>query len=106
MFVTEDLAALWVGPRHHMLDGTILSCRIHRLKDQQDGIAVGCVQKLLQGTQLHNVLCQQFLIVLLRLVDRLHVRRPLSEVDNVSLPNAKIPRIDFHRYPFAARCSK
>ena len=39
---------LRVDPRHHMLDRAIFPCRIHRLEDQQDGIAVGCVVKLLQ----------------------------------------------------------
>jgi len=55
MFEAEYLATLWVDPRHHMLDGAILPSRIHRLKDQQDRIAVGCVEKLLQCAQLRNV---------------------------------------------------
>ncbi len=33
--------------RHHMLDRAVFSRGIHRLKDQQDGIAVGRVQQLL-----------------------------------------------------------
>ena len=90
MFKAEYLAALWVNPRHHMLDGTIFSGRVHRLKDQQDGIAVGCVEKFLQRAQLRNVLSQEFLIVLLRLVHGLHVRPPLPEADLVSFPHTKI----------------
>jgi len=58
MFKAEYLAALWIDSGHHVLDGAIFSGRIHRLKDQQDGIAVGCVEKLLLRTQLRNVLSQ------------------------------------------------
>ena len=75
---------------HNVLDGSIFSRRIHRLKDQQDGIAVGGVEKLLQRAQLRNVLSQKFLIVLLRLVHRLHVRPPLPEADLVCFPHTKI----------------
>ena len=91
MLEAEHLAALRIDPGHHVPDGAILSCRIHRLKDQQDGIAVGCVEKLLQRAQLRNVLFQQLLIVLLRLVHGLHVRRPLPEVDLVVLPARESP---------------
>ena len=47
MLEAEHLAALRIDPGHHMLDGAVFSRRIHRLKDQQDGIAIGCVKKLL-----------------------------------------------------------
>ena len=84
MLEAEDLAALRVDPGHHMPDGAVLSRRIHRLENQQDRIAVGCVVKLLLRAQLRNVLLQQFLILLLRLVHGLHVRRPFLEIDLVS----------------------
>ncbi len=90
MFEAEDLAALRVDPGHHMLDGAVLSRRVHCLKDQQDGIAVGGVEKLLQRAQLRDVLPQQLLIVLFRLVHGLDPRRPLPEIDLVSFPHAKI----------------
>jgi len=48
MFETENLAALRIDTGHHVPDGAIFSGRIHRLKDQQDGVAVGCIVKLLQ----------------------------------------------------------
>ena len=47
MFEAEHLAALRVDPGHHVPDGAVFSRRIHRLKDQQDGMAVGRVEKLL-----------------------------------------------------------
>ena len=40
MLEAEDLAALRVDPGHHVADRSVLSRRIHRLKDQKDGIAV------------------------------------------------------------------
>jgi hypothetical protein len=52
MFEAEYLAPLRVDPGHHMLGGTVFSRRIHRLKDQQDGIAIRCVEKLLQRARL------------------------------------------------------
>src|SRR4029077_12344544 len=58
MLAAADLAALWVDPGHHVLDSAILPRRIHGLKDQQDGIAIRCVEKLLQRTQLRNLLGQ------------------------------------------------
>ena len=36
----ENLAALRIDPGHHVLDGAVLAGGVHRLKDQQDGIAV------------------------------------------------------------------
>ena len=47
MFETEDLAALRVDARHHMLDGAVFSGGVHRLEDQQDRVAVARVQQLL-----------------------------------------------------------
>src|SRR5580704_2983346 len=47
MFEAEYLAALRVDPGHDVPDSAVLSRRIHGLKDQQDGIAIGRVEKLL-----------------------------------------------------------
>ena len=90
MLEAEYLAALRVDPGHDVLDGAVFSRRIHRLKDQQDGIAVGCVEKLLLRTQLRNVFFQKLLVLLFRLVDGIDLRRPLFEIDLVSFPHAKI----------------
>jgi len=84
-----------------MLDGAILPSRIHRLKDQQDRVAVGCVEKLLQCAQLRNVLFQKFLIVLLRFIYGLDVRRPLPKIDLVTFLDAEVFRTDFHFHPFS-----
>ena len=43
----EHLAALRVDAGHHMLDGAVLSRRIHRLKDEQHRIAVGRIMQFL-----------------------------------------------------------
>ena len=90
MFEAEHLAALRIDPGHHVPDGAVLSRRIHRLKDQQDGIAVGCVEKLLQRAQLRDVLLQKLFVLILRLVHGLHLRRPLLEIDLVSFRHAKV----------------
>ena len=91
MFEAKHLAALWINARHHVLNGAIFFGRIHRPKDQQDGIAVGCIEKLLLRAQLRDVFCQQLLILLLRFVHGLHGRRPFFQVDLISYPHPKIP---------------
>ena len=47
MFEAEHLTALRVDAGHHVPDGAVFSRRIHRLKDQQDGMTVGRVEQLL-----------------------------------------------------------
>ena len=47
MLEAEYLAALGVVPGHDVFDSAVFSRRIHRLKDQQDGIAIGRVEKFL-----------------------------------------------------------
>ena len=64
VFEAEDLAALRIDARHHVPDRAVLAGGVHRLKDQQDRMAVGGVMKLLQGAQLRDVLGQQLLVVL------------------------------------------
>ena len=61
MLEAEDLAALRVDAGHHVLDGAVFARRVERLKDQQHGVAVGRVEKLLQRAQLRNVLVQELL---------------------------------------------
>ena len=90
MFKAEHLAALGIDTGHHMSDGAVFSRRIHRLKDQQDGMAVGRVEKLLLRTELRDVFFQRLFAMLLRLVDGIDLRRPLLEVDLVSLTHAKV----------------
>jgi hypothetical protein len=64
MFEAEYLTALRVDPGHDVPDGAIFARRIHGLKDQQDGIAIGRVEKLLLCTQLPDVPPQKFLVLL------------------------------------------
>ena len=90
MLEAEHLAALRIDPGHHVLDGAVFSGRIHRLKDQQDGMAVGGVEKLLLRAQLRDVVFQKLLILLLRLVHGIDHRRPFLEVDLVSFPHPKV----------------
>jgi hypothetical protein len=52
MFEAEDLAALRIDAGHHVPDGAVLSRRVHGLKNQKKGIAVGCVVQLLQCAEL------------------------------------------------------
>jgi hypothetical protein len=46
MFVAENLAALGIDAGHDVTDGAVLSGRVHCLKDQQEGIAIGGVEHL------------------------------------------------------------
>ena len=47
MLEAEHLATLRIDPRHHMADRAVFSSGIHRRKDQQDGIAIVRVERLL-----------------------------------------------------------
>ena len=58
LFETKNFAALRIDPGHDVPDGTVLAASIHPLKNQQQGIAVGCVVKMLQRAQLLNVFFQ------------------------------------------------
>ena len=73
-----------------MPDRAVLACRIHGLEHQKDGMAVGCVEKLLLGTETRDMVCQQFLVLLLRFVNRIDHRRPFLEVDIVSFLHTKL----------------
>jgi hypothetical protein len=100
MLEAEYLAALRIDPGHHVLDGAILSGRIEGLKNQQNRVVIGCVEKLLLCAELRNVLFQEVLVLLFRHVYGLDDRRPLSKVCVVSFPHPEILRIDLHPYPF------
>ena len=77
LFEAEHFAAFRIDPGHDVANGAIFAGGIHALENQQQRIVVRGIVKVLQGTQLFNMLFQQFLIFLLRFVDRLHYRRPL-----------------------------
>jgi len=86
---TENVAALGVDSRHDVPNGAVLTGGVHPLKNQQQGIAVGRVVKLLECAQLCNVFFQEFLILLLRLAIRFNDRRPLLEVEPFPDPTWK-----------------
>src|SRR6202050_4568696 len=96
MFEAEHLTALGVDAGHHVLDGAVFSRRIHRLKDQQDCMPIGRVEKLLLRTKLPNVFFQKLIVLLFRLVHGIDLRRPFFEIDVVSFPYAKDVGINFH----------
>ena len=81
LFETGNLAAFRIDPGHDVPDGAVLAGSVHPLKNEQQRVAVGRVVKLLQPAQLLDVFSQEFLILLLRLEERLHNRRPVSEFD-------------------------
>jgi len=61
LFETEYLTALRIYPGHDVPDGAVLAASVHPLKNQQQGIAVGRIVKLLQRAQLFNMFSQEFL---------------------------------------------
>ena len=61
VFEAEHLAALRIDPRHHVPDGAVLAGSVHRLKDQQQRIAVGRVVKTLQRAQLLHLFSEAVL---------------------------------------------
>jgi hypothetical protein len=78
-----------------MLDG-VLTGRVRRLQDQQDGVRVGRLEQLLKRAQLSDVLAQEFLVVLLRAIHGVDESRPFLEFARVFLANPKICRNRLH----------
>ena len=73
-----------------MADDAVFSGRIHRLKDQQDGIAIGRVEQLLLRAQMRDVFVQKLFVLLLRLVYGIDLGRPLFKIDLMPFLNAKV----------------
>ena len=90
MLEAEDLAALRIDARHHMPDGAVFSCRVHRLENQQHGMAIGRVEKLLLRAQLLRRALRVVFVLLLRFVYGIDLRRPLLEIDLISFPHPEI----------------
>ena len=57
----EDLAALRVDARHHVLDRAVLAGGVHRLEDQQDRPGIRGVEPVLGLGQLGDVLGERLL---------------------------------------------
>ena len=73
-----------------MPDGAVFSCRVHGLKDQQDGVAIGRIEKLLLRAELLAVLAEKVPILVFDLYTGSTQGRPFFEVDLISLPHLKI----------------
>jgi hypothetical protein len=94
VFEAVDLAALGVHSGHHVPDGAVLASRIHRLENQEDGVAVTCVKKSLQAAQFLDLIFQEFVVLLLRLVHRLDACRVLVEVERSMFGYLEVTGID------------
>ena len=82
-----------------MPDRTIFSGRIHRLKNQKQSVAIGRIVQLLHRAQLFDMLLKQRVVLRLRVVYRIDQRRPFLEIDLITLPDAKVIRMDLHLCP-------
>jgi hypothetical protein len=98
MLEAEDLAALRVHSGHHVPDRSVLAGRVHRLEDQQHGMAAGCVMELLECAKFLDVLGQDLLVAGLRSVDGIDGRGPLLEVDLLALADKVILDMDLHLF--------
>lgn len=96
MLKAEDLAALGVDARHHMANSAIFACGIHRLKHQQQGVPVRCIEQALLVTQLLDVFSQPLVVGLLRLVQGVDLGGPEAEVDPVTLAEPECGDINIH----------
>src|SRR5208282_4226689 len=96
-FEAEDLATLRIDARHDVFDGAVLARGVHRLKNQQQRVAAVGIKQTLPRTHLPGVRFEQFLVMLLRLVERLHFRRPFFQPDLFAFANTDFFRFNFHR---------
>ena len=100
---TGYLAPLRIDAGHHVPDHAVLARRIHRLKNQQQRMAVGCVQKLLLLAELINGLRQKLLVVSLRFVNGIDHGWPFVQIDLVVFANTEVFGVDFHAATDPAR---
>jgi hypothetical protein len=71
-------------------DDAVFSRGIHCLKDQQESVAVGCLEELLLRTQLRDVFLQKLFVLLFRFVNGIDLCRPFFEIDLISFPHTKV----------------
>ena len=72
MFEAEDLAALRIDAGHDMLDGAVLAGGVHRLKNQQQRVAVVGIKQSLPRAHLASVRFEEFLVMSFGFVEWLH----------------------------------
>jgi len=82
-----------------MADGAILAGGVHRLKDDQHGMAVGCVQQMLLRAELRDMVFQQMAVILVRGIGGRDTRGPVVQVDRPTLRNPEVLGPDLHRHP-------
>ncbi len=63
MFEAKNFAALRVDARHHVFDHAILARGVHRLEDEENGIAIVRVEQILECTETVDLGREQFAIV-------------------------------------------
>src|SRR5258706_1352006 len=91
MLEAVDLAALRIDARHD-----VLACRVHRLKNQQQRMVVFGIEQALEFTHFPGARFESGFVILLRLVKRLHLGRPLFEFDLFAFADAEFFGFDFH----------
>jgi hypothetical protein len=96
LFEAENLAALRIDAGHDVLDRAVLACGVHRLKNQQQRMAVVGVEQTLPRAQFPDVRFEDHFVILLRFVEGLYPGRPLFESDRFALAYAELFGFDFH----------
>ena len=96
MLEAEHLAALRIDAGHDVLDRAVLARRVHRLKNQQQRIAVVRVEQILPLAQVLDVRGEQFLVMLVRFVKRLDLGWQLFEPNLPAFADAEFFGGDFH----------
>ena len=92
----EDLAALGIDAGHDMLDGPVLSRRVHGLENQEQGVAVVGVKEALEGPELLNVFLEDFFVLFFGAVKGFQEGRPLLEMDGFPFLDTKRLGMNFH----------
>src|ERR1700730_501183 len=96
LFETIYLASLRIDTGHHVRDSAVLSRGVHPLEDHEQCIPVVGVVEPLQSRKLVNVFLQLLPVMPLRLVQGLHERGPLLELDLLARWHTEVAAFDFH----------
>ena len=91
-----NFATLRVNPRHHMFDGAILARGVHRLKNEENGVAIVRIEQVLQFAQTIDLIRKQLSIVRFRFVEGFYLGRAFAEPERLIVPDTEFRGIRFH----------
>lgn len=96
LFETVNIAALRVHTGHDMADRAILPGRVHRLENNEKGIAVMRVKHLLERAHFFSPRRQLLSVIRLGMIEWFHAGREVAQMELAPRREAEFGRVQFH----------